>query len=273
MSARLHVESSGRGPPLVLLHGWAMHSGVWGDLATRLGRHRRVHAVDLPGHGFSAPTSPFTIAGVVRALEGAFAGERSPIEVVGWSLGGHIALAWALAHPERIARLVLVATTPRFVAGDGWDAAMSRETLKRFGDELDVAWKATVLRFLTLQMRAGEHGPPVTRSALAALRGELFARGEPSRRTLAESFAVLSTSDLRAEASRIAHPALVIAGNRDMLVPAAAGEWLASTLRNGNFVSIDGAAHVPFLSHPAEFGQALRGFLDTGATVGARRAQ
>jgi pimeloyl-[acyl-carrier protein] methyl ester esterase len=258
MSGALHVESSGHGPPLALLHGWAMHSGIWSGLAAQLAKRHRVHAVDLPGHGFSAPVPSFTIDGVVRLLDAAFAAERSPIVVVGWSLGGQIALKWALAHPVRIARLVLVATTPRFAAGDGWNHAMSAQTLQRFGDELNVAWKATVLRFLTLQMRGSEHG----HVALATLRRELYARGEPSRRTLSDALAALSTSDLRAEVARIAHPALVIAGERDTLAPAAAGKWLAGAMANARFVSIDGAAHVPFLSHPEAFGRALLGFLD-----------
>ena len=263
MSAQLHVESSGRGPPLVLLHGWAMHSGVWGPVASRLAPHHRVHAVDLPGHGYSAPASAFTIARVVASLEAAFSAEPSPLDIVGWSLGGQIALAWALANPQRVSRLALVATTPRFVAGDGWDHAISHETLQRFGDELAIAWKPTVLRFLTLQLRGSEHG----RAALAALRGEIFARGEPSRRTLSEAFAALATTDLRAEVGRVLHPTLVIAGDRDTLVPAAAAEWLASAMANGRFVSIDGAAHVPFLSHPDEFVRALRGFLSAGTTA------
>ena len=258
MSEALHVASAGAGPPLVLLHGWAMHSGLWGALAPRLAQGFRVHAVDLPGHGFSAPVASFTHESVVRALDAAFAAERTPLDVVGWSLGGQIALAWALAHPHRIARLVLVASTPRFVAGDGWEHAMSPETLRRFGDELEVAWKATVLRFLTLQMRGCEHG----HAALAVLRGELFARGEPSRRVLTEALAALAATDLRADVGRVAQPALVVAGNRDTLVPAAAGAWLAAAMGNARFAAIDGAAHAPFLSHPGEFGHAISGFLD-----------
>ena len=62
MSEALHIEARGDGPPLVLLHGWAMHSGVWGALVPRLAQRHRVHAVDLPGHGYSAPAPSFTLA-------------------------------------------------------------------------------------------------------------------------------------------------------------------------------------------------------------------
>ncbi len=177
MSGPLHVESTGEGPPLVLLHGWAMHSGFWGPLVPQLARRFRVHAVDLPGHGHSAAPPEFT-------LDGDRVGARLDVRrrrprrsrVLGWSLGGLVAMHWALARPERIGRLVLVATTPRFVAGDDWPHAMPAETLARFGDELRVAWRLTIERFLTLQLQGGEHA----RATLAALRGELFARGMPS---------------------------------------------------------------------------------------------
>ena len=67
MSGALHVEATGQGPPLVLLHGWAMHSEMWGPLLPRLARRFRVHAVDLPGHGLSVPPPAFTLDGVVAA--------------------------------------------------------------------------------------------------------------------------------------------------------------------------------------------------------------
>lgn len=254
----VHVESAGHGPPLVLLHGWAMHSGVWGPALARLARRRRVHAADLPGHGRSAPLATFTLDGAVAELDRAFEGERAPLTVLGWSLGGLVALVWALSRPARVARLVLVCTTPRFVAGDGWERAMSPETLRRFGDDLHVAWRATVLRFLTLQMRGSEHG----HAALAALRHELFARGEPSRRGLAEALDALAGADLRADVRRVFQPALVVSGDRDALTPASAGLWLAEALPAGRHEPIRGAAHVPFLSHGDAFHHAVEGFLD-----------
>jgi pimeloyl-[acyl-carrier protein] methyl ester esterase len=254
----LHVETAGDGPPLVLLHGWALHSGIWGKLGSTLARGHRVHAVDLPGHGYSPALAPLTADAVVRALDRAFANERQPLTVLGWSLGGQLALAWALAYPGRIARLVLVATTPRFVAGDGWECAMPRATLERFGGELGAAWRATVLRFLTLQLRGGDHGHAV----LARMRRELFARGDPEPGVLRATLSLLAATDLRADVRGIAQPVLVVAGARDTLVPIAACRWLAAAVPDGRFAAVDGAAHAPFLSHPGAFDRAVTSFVD-----------
>jgi pimeloyl-[acyl-carrier protein] methyl ester esterase len=258
VNARLHVESVGHGPPLVLLHGWALHSGVWGPLVPHLAKRFRVHAVDLPGHGRSAPLPAFTLDTVVASLDAAFVRETHPATVVGWSLGGLVAMRWARVARGRIARLALVCTSPRFVAGDGWPHAMSASTLARFGDELHVAWRLTVLRFLALQVHGSEHG----RSALASLRHEMFARGDPEPRTLAEALAVIANADLRAELGGVRVPSLVVSGDRDTLAPPAAGEWLAGALPDARFELIAGAAHAPFLSHPAAFSAALDGYFD-----------
>jgi len=79
---------------------------------------------------------------------------------------------------------------------------------------------------------------------------------------LIRALAVLASVDLRAEVAAIRQSALVIAGDRDTLVPIAAARWLAITLPNARFVPIVGAAHVPFLSHPDAFAAALDEFLD-----------
>ena len=57
----LHVEVSGSGPDLVLLHGWGMNAAVWGEVATALAQHFRLHCVDLPGHGASPACAPCTL--------------------------------------------------------------------------------------------------------------------------------------------------------------------------------------------------------------------
>lgn len=255
----VHVETVGSGPPLVLLHGWALHSGLWGPLQAHLARRHRVHAVDLPGHGHSAATDPYTMAAIVAAVDAAVA-DAAPATLLGWSLGGAVAMEWALARPGRIGRLVLVATSPRFVADDDWPHAMAAATLARFGDELRVAYRPTLQRFLSLQLHGSDHG----RAALATMRRHLFSRGEPSGKVLEQALALLADVDLRARLAALAVPALVVSGDRDTLAPAAAGRWLAGALPAATYAEIAGAGHVPFLSHPDAFVAAVDGFLDGG---------
>ncbi|MGH8671279.1 MAG: alpha/beta fold hydrolase, partial [Burkholderiales bacterium] len=114
----LHVEVSGSGPDLVLLHGWGMHGAVWREVATALSRSYRVHVADLPGYGLSPSCHPYTLDALVEKLAAAF---PPRICLCGWSLGGQLAAAWALRFPSQIERLALVAATPRFTNGEGWE--------------------------------------------------------------------------------------------------------------------------------------------------------
>lgn len=257
MSAALHIESAGAGPPLLLLHGWAMHSGLWGALPARLATRHRVHAVDLPGHGRSAPVSPWTLEAVRGALAPAFAVAEAPLTVIGWSLGALLALDWARAAPGTFARIVLVGATASFVARAGWPHAMAAETLARFGDELAVAYRATLLRFLTLQLQGSDDG----KATLAAMRDRLFERPDPAPEALAAALGVLGAIDLRADLHAVTAPTLVVAGERDALTPARAGAALARALPNAEYAEIAGAAHVPFLSHPEDFVRVVDRFL------------
>jgi len=257
MSA-LYVESFGDGPPLVLLHGWALHGGVWQPIVAPLARRYRVHSVDLPGHGYSAPLEPFTLDAIAAAIAQRFEAQQEPATVIGWSLGAMAAMTWALAAPDRVARLALVGATPRFVASHDWPHAMAEQTLRRFHDELSVAYRATLLRFLALQVHGSERG----RAVLHAMREQLFARGEPAAAVLEAALGVLAATDLRTHVAAIRTPSLVIAGERDALTPPQAGAWLAEALPDARFVRIDGAAHAPFLSHTDEFLAALDAFVD-----------
>lgn len=258
----LHVESAGVGPPLVLLHGFAMHGGLFAPVVHALAQRHRVHVVDLPGHGYSDAVQAATldeIAGhVLASLD-----LPAPAAILGWSFGGLVAQHIALAHPAEVRALVLVSTSPRFVAGADWPHAMTQTTLTRFGDELRVSYKLTLQRFLTLQVQGSEGG----RATLASLRNALFARHAPSPATLARVLQILVDTDLRPSAQRIDAPALVISGSRDTLTPAGAGAWLARAMPHARYVEIEGAAHAPFLSHREAFLDAVRAFADEHAEL------
>ena len=256
--AHVHVESVGIGRPLVLLHGFAMHGGLFAPILPALARRHRVHVVDLPGHGHSPAIEPFDLASLATAVDAAIGPAADDAIVLGWSLGGQVAVQWARMARARVARLVLVGTTPSFVERDGWPHAMPAETLARFGDELRVAYRLTLQRFLALQVHGSEEG----RATLAELRGRLFERGEPTPVALAAALDLLATTDLRAGLDEVRVPALVVGGTRDALVPIDATRELAKRLPDARHAAIDGAAHAPFLSHRASFLDAVVPFID-----------
>lgn len=254
----LHVDWSGGGPPLIVLHGWAMHGGLLTPLVPALSAKFRVAVVDLPGHGHSAAMPAASLDAIVSALAARFADLGLPLRVLGWSLGAAVALRWARLAPQQVGRLVLVGATPRFVAASDWPHAMAPETLARFGDELAVAYRLTLQRFLTLQMQGSDAG----RAALHELRGAIFARGEPGAANLRTALAMLQAIDLRDDASQVIAPTLIVSGDRDTLTTAAAGAWLAAAMPAARQVLIKGAAHAPFLSHRPAFDAAVLPFLD-----------
>ena len=251
----LHIERAGHGPAVVLLHGWGLHGGIWKGLADKLAGQFTVITVDLPGHGHSRATAmPEQLAAVADLVARVV---DEPATWLGWSLGGLVALDGARRHPHKVMRLVLVDSTPRFVQHDDWQPAMPPDVFSQFAASLDKDYRATVLRFLSLQAGNDDEG----RKLIKTLRGEIFARGEPEPQALAHGLALLEHSDLRRAVSGIAAPTLVIHGEHDRLVPPAAGAWLAGAMPHARLETLEGAGHAPFLSHPQRVLDALRGFL------------
>ncbi len=250
----LHVDVTGSGEPLVMLHGWGLHGGIWGSAVEQLAQRHRVHCVDLPGYGASAGLAQYNLDEIVQRLVTHFA---QPVTVCGWSLGGQVALRWAQLAPHQIGKLVLVATTPRFVRCAGWDCAMAEETLREFSAALLENYALTLKRFIALQVRGSEH----ERELLAVMRRLLFSRGEPDRAALRGGLEMLRDTDMRAQLQQITQATLVVAGERDILTPPAASEYLAQALPNARLMEIKGAAHAPFLSHPEIFVRHITDFL------------
>jgi len=250
----LHVEVAGKGEPLVMLHGWGMHGGLWNETAAQLAQQYEVHCVDLPGHGASAPVVKFALDSVVEQLSAQF---DQPIIVCGWSLGGLIALHWAKSEPEMLKRLILVASTPCFAERNDWPFGMTNQTLQQFADDLEKNYTTTLKRFLVLQVRGSEN----ERELLADLHERLYSRGEPDIDALRGGLAILRDADLRSILPTIMQPALVVGGGQDKLCPPEALKLMTKLLPNAREVEIRGAAHLPFLSHREEFVEHVLRFL------------
>ena len=263
----LHVDhypykgSGSSGTPLLLIHGWGMHGGMWKNVAERLAEHRDVYVVDLPGHGYSKAVKPRhgRGMGLLDALVDPVTAQfEGPLILCGWSLGGQVSLRWALRHPQQVERLVLVASTPCFVRQEDWRCALSMEIVEDFAENLRQNYVQTLKRFLSLQMRGSEQ----ERETLALLRDALFSRGEPDLTALQNGLDIQRECDLRSELPQVRQSVLVLSGEHDTLIPAQAGRYLAGNIPNARLVEMQGAAHAPFLSHPDLFVEYLKQFLN-----------
>ena len=239
----LYVESTGSGPDLVLLHGWGMNAAVWDGLAAGLAPHFRLYCVDLPGHGASPACAPCTRDALADLLAAAL---PRRVAVCGWSFGAQVALNWALRKPDQVERLVLLAATPRFVRGATWDCGIDAAVLDDFARGLVRDCRATLQRFTALQAQHDAH----SRIVLRRLREHMLARGEPDVAALGAGLRLLKETDLRDSLIQIMQPALILHGERDALVPLAAGEYLQRTLPHATLEVFAGAAHALFIAQP-----------------------
>jgi pimeloyl-[acyl-carrier protein] methyl ester esterase len=241
----LYHHRVGEGPDLVLLHGWGMNAAVWEPLQPRLARHFRVTVLELPGHGASAPAMAADLDEWASACLDV-APPRS--HWLGWSLGGQVAIQAALAAPERVDRLTLVAATPRFVQSSDWGCAMPVDRFHLFADALGGDPNGTLMRFLGLQVTGAEHA----RETLKLLRSELGERPAASVEGLRQGLELLLETDLRGPLGRLARPSHWLFGSRDTLVPPGVSERVRSLLPGAKLSLIEGAGHAPFLSHPEQ---------------------
>jgi pimeloyl-[acyl-carrier protein] methyl ester esterase len=256
VSGPLALLQRGSGPPIVLLHGWALNSRVFDPLIERLSEGMSVYAIDLPGHGASPWPPRFSD---LASLAAVVADALPPRAVVlGWSLGALVALELARTDAERVSALILVAATPRFLRTAHWPHGVAPQLLDHWAAELQANHSRMVADFLDLQVRGAEH--PET--ALAALQGAVLGSRAPNPEALGAALDILRTTDLTPRLAAIHQPALVIAGQYDRVTSPTTAAALAAALPHARAVIMPRAAHAPFLSHRDEFLNIITPFLE-----------
>jgi pimeloyl-[acyl-carrier protein] methyl ester esterase len=250
------MQTVGQGPvPLVMLHGWAMHGGVFAPLVAALATRCTMYLVDMPGHGHSRESSlPLTLAGVAAVVADA----TPPATWLGWSLGGLVALTAALDRPASVQGLVMIDSSPCFSRSDDWPQGSEPALIRQLATDLAQDYRATLERFIALEAM----GAADPRAELRHLRELVFDRGEPDARVLQEGIGILETTDLRPRLAELVPPSLWLAGHRDRVVHPAAMAW-SSAQCGGEFVDIPHAGHAPFIGHADAVARAILTFIDT----------
>ncbi|MDH3947531.1 MAG: pimeloyl-ACP methyl ester esterase BioH [Gammaproteobacteria bacterium] len=258
MTASLHVETTGEGPDLVMLHGWGMHSGVWQTVAEALGKSFRLHCVDMPGHGRSRDSEDTTsltkwTERVAETMRPRLAG---PAYWCGWSLGGMVATQLAQDYPQLVKQLLLVAASLRFCQTEDWPDAVVPDVLQGFAANLQDEHRQTLQRFLALQVT----GEPQARQTLRELKQRVFEQAEPETIALQSGLTILGTADLRPLAGKLDLPVLLIGGAKDRLVSPRALDKVAALLPDARVEVMPDCGHAPFISQPDNFVKLVKTF-------------
>lgn len=247
----LYTNIQGQGRPLVLLHGWGMNSRVWQPVMTALAQRAQVIAVDLPGHGLSRDVP---LESLQQTLEQLIPHIPENAIIMGWSLGGLLAQALAHALPERVTGLILVASTPKFVADETWQPALAAEVLAAFSQQLQTDYQATVKRFFALQFL----GIKTDTRSVNALRDSIMEH-PATMQALAAGLELLRTLDFSQQP--VTQPTQWVLGRLDKLIPASLADTLPA-LGYKHVALLPQAAHVPFVTHTELFMEQIGAFLD-----------
>lgn len=226
-------------PDLVLLHGWGMSSEVWRSWLVLLRIRCNVILLDLPGFGRSAPQPHLSLDELLDQLKDYV---PAGAVILGWSLGGSLALAFTQKYPEHCSALMTMASNPCFVARSDWPNAMTPSDFAAFQHALAQDPRVRLRRFLGLQVSGGDN----ERELLRWLRQQPVAEDND---VLAWGLDLLAQLDMRNALQTSMLPGAHIFGSCDALVPAQVA-FEVSKLAPAHFsILIDGAAHLPFVSH------------------------
>ncbi|HEY6421135.1 MAG TPA: 2-succinyl-6-hydroxy-2,4-cyclohexadiene-1-carboxylate synthase [Candidatus Binataceae bacterium] len=249
--------------PVVLLHGFTGSKDSWRDLREELSRDRRVISIDLPGHGgtrVGGEVENYSIGGAAAMVIALLTNVRGipSFSLVGYSMGGRLALFIALEYGAHINRLVLESASPGISDPD--ERASRRqadEELAAFAESAGI--EAFVSRWESLPLFESLATLPPDR--MRRLRQQRLAC---SAEELARSLRGMGTGAqpwLGDELSKLSMPVLAIAGALDSKF-ASIGRHLGLQVRRARFEVIGGAGHLPHLERPTEFNRVVADFLD-----------
>ena len=225
---------------LVLIHGWGCDSRTWQPLLKSLQAFSSVTLIDLPGFGACPVVPEFSLDPVLDKI----ATQLPPDAVVmGWSLGGMLAVQLAARFPERIRAVITLAANLKFVATPDYPVAMPHATNCQFNQMFAQDPQVTLKLFGGLLAQ----GDTDERNLLKQLR-----RNDPGKVTdnWKQALLLLAGLDNRTAFTQLAQPGLHLLAEKDALVPVAAAQIMAQLNAQQEIKIIEGVAHAMHWSQP-----------------------
>jgi len=256
---RLHLRDTGPrdAPAVVMLHGFGASLHTWDDWAALLESDVRIIRIDLPGFGLTGPdpTGDYTDArsiAVLLALLDRLGVQRATF--IGNSMGGRIAWAFAAAHPDRVAKLVLISPDGFVSHGVEYGKPQAVPALMQV---LPYTLPRSMLR-ANLAVAYADQGR-LTDATVQRTYDMMVAPGV--RSAIVARMRQLVLPDPVPLLRRLAMPTLLLWGDKDGMIPVSNAQDYLAALPNASLVVVPGIGHVPQEEAPRETIKPLRDFL------------
>jgi 3-oxoadipate enol-lactonase len=238
----LAYRRAGSGEPVVLLHPLALAGDAWGEFADRLATRLDVIAVDARGHGRSAwDGGPFTVEDLADDVGALLDGLRlDAAHLVGMSMGGSTAVAFAGRHPDRARTLFLADTTAWYGPEAPQTWAERAQNVQATPRQRQVPFQ--VDRWFTEGFRR-RHTKTVNHVVNVFLRTDSAAH--------AQACLALGGMDSRPVLGEVTAPALVVTGVEDYATPPEMGATIADGVRHGKAETLPALRHLSLIEQPA----------------------
>lgn len=247
---------------IVFIHGWASGPYVWLYQASYFKDKHKVHAPSLFGYGPGFAARPFSgslFDCMVKDISDFILKNKlDNVCLVGWSLGGMVSLKVAADLKDKINRLVLIGTTPKFAQSPDFQHAVSRDMIKKIHNRMKKDFNGTLDWFYKFCFSSNERSRNEF-SHIIKILGDFI---EPmDKGVLLAGLELLMELDVRHILDEIKIPSLLIHGGQDRVCLPAAVELLAGLMKNSRSCLIENAGHAPFLTQPEKVNSLIEDFI------------
>ncbi|MDO3386744.1 malonyl-ACP O-methyltransferase BioC [Gilvimarinus sp. SDUM040013] len=240
--------------PIVLLHGWGFDRSSMEPLIEPLRQLADVWNVNLPGFGGESPERESDLEAWLEFLAQSLPASAA---LVGWSLGGMLALAYSQKYPARVSAIATLACNAKFVAAPDWPRAMDRQVNRLFNRGFDAEPATTLKRFCGLVAQ----GANDERARLRHLRGLVQLPDSTCMASWSQGLSILSQADFRQTLQRTRIPCLHLLAAEDALVPAQVLDDMRGLNASHQVEVISGAGHALHWDQTGQVLSALNNFL------------
>lgn len=244
------VREIGKGPAVILVHGYPLDGAMWSGVARALSTRFRVLKPDLPGRGNTEAPAPNGIEGYADFVETIVGSLEGPVGLAGFSFGGYISLAFLKRRPEKVRALALVDT--RASADDEAGRTKRDETIAA----VRTSGVAPVLEAMPAKLLSPES---LARPDLLERVQRIISRQTPET-VEADLAAMRDRPDSTGFLREISIPTLVVVGERDILTPPADSEAMAAAIPGAQLVTVPGTGHLAPMERPKAVAESLAEF-------------